>query len=218
MLLGELFTSLSYGELSNLSMGNDGTGLIASKDRNKLTHYTNQVLVELYTRFTHKVNYVEFTLQADKTEYALQAEYGVENLGKILSVLLIDPVTSEETDLLINDEDATCSVRTLTYDTIHIKDPLDGATMVLECQMLHTPLSIPCNLSEQITLVPILNAALECKVASKVYYSIGGEDALLKAQGLEAQYERICQMVESKDILQNTRTNAATNFTAAGFR
>lgn len=217
MLLGDLFTSLSFGDLSNLSMSEDGSGLIAAKDQNKLTNYTNKALVELYTRFAHKVDYVTLTLEADKTVYALQTEYGVSNLAKVLGVILTDPDTGAEHDLMINDSNLKCSIKTLTYDTLHIKEPIEGATLTLECQMLHAPLSIPADLSEEITLVPILNDALESKVAAKVYYSIGGQDALAKAQGLDAQYERVCQMVEDKDMLQNSQSNLTSAFNKNGF-
>ena len=49
MILSDLFRRLSYGELSNLSMGNSGSGTIAPEKRNQVTHYINNALLVLTT-------------------------------------------------------------------------------------------------------------------------------------------------------------------------
>ena len=58
MNLGTFFQSLSFGELSNLSIGENGAGTIKEAEQEKITHFTNQALTQLYSKFPHNVDYV----------------------------------------------------------------------------------------------------------------------------------------------------------------
>ena len=51
MKLEDLFSRLSYGELSNLSIGNEGRGSIKEEDIPKLVAHVNDGLTRIYSRF-----------------------------------------------------------------------------------------------------------------------------------------------------------------------
>ena len=52
----ELFRRLSYGELSNLSLGSEGVGAIKDEERGKLISHTNEALLRLHGRFLLREN------------------------------------------------------------------------------------------------------------------------------------------------------------------
>lgn len=58
MNLGTFFQSLSFGELSNLSIGENGAGTIKEAEQDRVASYTNKALTLLYSRLPHNVDYV----------------------------------------------------------------------------------------------------------------------------------------------------------------
>ena len=75
MRLSELFEELSVGELSQLSMSNDGSGEIVEKYHNKLIVYINNSLLKLYTRFPLKTNELLVEQHEHITNYHLKRDF-----------------------------------------------------------------------------------------------------------------------------------------------
>lgn len=235
MNLGTFFTNLSYGRLSNLSIGDEGAGSIKVTERDRITHYVNQALTLLYSRFAHNVDYVTLEQVEGLQRYKLDPLYAVSDTdvgntnpryildtvaepfsGNLIRIIGIEEEdTDEDVDTLtqkleINERysfDLTKGVRLLSYNTLFIQTPTAGRKLTIEYQAGHAPLSIPHDITETINLAPILHNALEAKVGQKVFSAMVSEESQVKAAMLDAEYERICQTVESENLLpHNTPT------------
>lgn len=241
MIVSELFENLSYGELSNLSMSLEGSGEIRAEDQSKLVRYTNQALKLIYARFPHNRDYVNIRLSEGRHKYPLQTKYTVSanevaadqqfildsvtepfegNLLKIIGIRQEDIETTlidETKPLKINSRYGIFSVQTLTYDTLYVGDPVDGAELRIEYQATHPRLTMPPDLTEVINLFPLLEEALELKVAARVYSSMNGEEYAAKASRLDAEYESVCQLIETKDLLQLSSSTEHDKLTNQGF-
>ena len=241
MNVGELFANLSFGELSNLSMGMDGAGTIEATAQPRLVHFANNGMTQLYSRFAHKRDYVKIQVQEDIQRYPLRTGHsaaGLEettdelyvmdtvaepftgNVTKIISVRSQDdPDTTEdeEFNLLLNDNQSNCIVKTVTYDTLYFKEPVAGMILDIEVTQSPTVLSIPVAPSEEIDLHPLLNPALEYYVASRVYASMNGEENAAKAYQLKNQYEELLHLVDVEDLLQNSYTDSHSKLPDRGF-
>lgn len=241
MLLGEFFTGLSYGELNNLSMSSiDGPGTIQASEKPRLTFYTQQALTTLYTRFAHRVDYILLAQMEGIQRYAIRPVHAVtnaevgnteprflidtaeepfeQNILKIISVTPFDDVGDiEDDDLVLNGGSDVSSIKTLTFDELYITTPVDGAQLLIEYQARHKPLDPAVDESDEIVLLPVLERAMECLVAAKVFGAMNGVENYQKSQTLEAKAETIFQMVNSDDLLQATRTDDHDVFTDRGF-
>ena len=54
MKLPDLYRELSYGELSNLALGVEGSGAIAEEHQPRIVQFANEALLKLYSRFILK--------------------------------------------------------------------------------------------------------------------------------------------------------------------
>ena len=72
MNIEDLFTSLSYGELNNLSMSADGSGSIEESKQPQILLYANEGLLRLYGRFLLKENDVLIEMVEHITNYHLK--------------------------------------------------------------------------------------------------------------------------------------------------
>lgn len=242
MNVGDLFLNLSYGDLSNLSMGMEGEGFISAEDQPKIIGYANNVLTQLYTRFVHKVNYVKLESLATVNTYHLRTVHAVTNtdtdntrtryikdsvdepflgdLVKVISVFL-EPLEVEAVGklLTINNEPDDLAVKIIDFDSIYLKAPEDERSYIIEYQSKHARLIAGNDAGEQeIYLAPVLWEALESGICSRVFNSLGGEENILRARELMTRYENICQQVEMKDMLQLTSGNNHTKLVERGFK
>lgn len=242
MNVGEFFTQLSFGTLSNLSIGMEGVGQIKPEEEDKVVFHINGALKQLYSRLTHNRDYVKFELVDGVQRYQMSSAFAVSNtdagntnprylkdsaqepftddLVKILSICQEDDETTPENEAAqigINVNPALGGVVSLSYDTFFIPNPIAGTILTVEYQTLHPKLSIPADKSEKIFVAPILEDALELKVAARIYASMNGEAHVAKASQLEAAYERIIQTTKDQDLLQETSISGIDRLRAKGF-
>jgi len=242
MNLGELFQRLSYSELSGMHVGQEGVGLIHDDHKDRLTQYTNQALTLLHSKFPHKVDYVKLIQVDGLQRYVLKNIHAVSNtdvgntaeryiqdsvdmpfediLIRVLSIEEED--TDEDTDedpqrLTLNQDFNEQSIRTLSYNTLWIPKPVAGRELTIQYQLGHPKLSFPANMDEEIDVAPLLEDALQTKVASKVFGAISGEDALTRHQMLENEFTALCSLVKEEDLLSLTQTSAHSKLTDRGF-
>lgn len=228
MKVSELLAALSYGELNGLSMSLDGSGDIDEISQSRIIHYANQALTALYTRFPHKIDYVDIELSDLIRTYYLRPEFAVsdtvsvgpkyildnsvdpldQRITKIISIRDEDAENYRDRDVLINDTSHKVSVKTVSYDGFMVKEPVAGNIYTVEYQCLHPLLTVsePQD-NESIHLAPVLHEALELRIASKIYGAIGGEDSIMKSQSMMGQYEQLCVRAEASDMLQLTSSN-----------
>ena len=79
MLLIDVIDSVRYGELSMLSIGGEGQGVVSQKNYPQLATSINAGLTALYTRFFLKEGHAYLELVPEQTDYALR----YADLGKL---------------------------------------------------------------------------------------------------------------------------------------
>lgn len=79
MKLQEVFDQLTYGELSQLSIGGNEMGVISPANYNRLVPHVNLGLTQLYKRFPLKEGRFKLELQSNRTVYPLTSKYAVSS-------------------------------------------------------------------------------------------------------------------------------------------
>jgi hypothetical protein len=79
MKLEEVFTQLSFGELSQISLGGKEPGIIDESNYGQIITHVNLGLLALYKRFPLKENGLRIQLQAGKITYPLTMAYSASN-------------------------------------------------------------------------------------------------------------------------------------------
>lgn len=237
MNVEEFFTKLSYGELRNLSMGEEGIGVVGPEYQDQLITYTNSALTAIYSRIAHKRDYVRIQVKEGVHRYLLVLSNAVsqdangfildsasdpfkENVIKVLAITQEDnPATikDESKELRILVHPAMGGIKMLTYNEIYIPNPMPDVTLSIEYQAQHDPLSLPTDLSEPIILAPMLHEALEMRVCAKVYSSMNGEANIGKAQVLQRRYEHLMLLTEQHDLLQESESSTTDKLHDKGF-
>lgn len=77
MNLKEVFDQLTYGELSQLSIGGGEAGTIAPAQYDRVIAHINLALLALYKRFPLKEGELKLELVAGRTEYDLKSRFAV---------------------------------------------------------------------------------------------------------------------------------------------
>lgn len=77
MKLKEIFDQLTFGELSQLSIGGGEAGVIAPANYDRLLVHINLGLTALYKRFPLKENQVKLELQPGRLTYPIHSKYAV---------------------------------------------------------------------------------------------------------------------------------------------
>ena len=124
MLLQEVFNQLTFGELSQLSIGGGEAGVIDSTNHHRIIPHVNLALGALYSRFPLKEGRATVALLGGKYTYALQ----VEDLNRIGRVF-----TAKGHELTLNDELDRYSCFTVSSRVLTVPvDIVDGATNLPE--------------------------------------------------------------------------------------
>ena len=79
MYLQEIFDSLSYGELSQLSIGGAEAGVIDASNYPRVLTQINLGLTDLFKRFTLKEGRITLALIPGRSEYPINSKYVVGN-------------------------------------------------------------------------------------------------------------------------------------------
>jgi hypothetical protein len=237
MKIRDLFSQLSYGELGNLSIGGDGSGVIAESDHGKIIHHTQQALTNLYSRFSNRKSYLVLQQSEAIKTYSITPAHYVDDVtvGNTLPRYIIDSDTGTFATPIIKilsvreiGEDGKVSaenlltkeggLRTPSYNEIYIQAPTDGTYLAVEVQMNHPTIPLPVDLDYEISLAPVLEEALVLKVSSRVYGSMNGQENMVRSQALNAGYEGILQIVQFEDLLQLTENEDQTRFEIGGWK
>lgn len=231
MTLTELLTELSLGEFSNLSLGNDGAGTIKTASIPKIIFYTNEALLNLYSRFVLSSKIVLIESYEEITNYHLIPKYSesqncvekpyikdlagepfIDDVIRILAVY--DGLNSYEYPL--NDSNDPTSLFTPTIQTLQIPFPKEAHPFQIEYQAKHYKL-VNDNLDQIIRLPFALHKALRSWIAYKTYSNMNGQENSIKAQEHFANYEAQCNEVVEKDLVNSTYNYSHTKFENRGF-
>lgn len=234
MKIMELFRQLSYGELSNLSISDSGSGLIVVDRQPQLVHYANDGLLSLHARFMlsekdllveqveHITNYHlvrKFTESAGSdVEWPyikdLPEEPFEEDLIRILSVHRADGYKFP-----LNDSDDYNSLFTPQPNILQVPTPRDGEPLSIVYQAGHYKLDDrPGHILDQEIYLPIyLENALQLYVAHKVFSHMNGQENMIKSQEYLMAYEADCLGIEQRDLVNQTFHTSHRKLEQRGF-
>lgn len=231
MRVADLFERLSYGELSNLSIGMEGAGTIAEHDQPKVISFINAALSEIYSKFAHNRHYVKLNVSATRVLYQLRADDpAIETLdgdpfpNDVLKVLAVtredDPTTleNETLGLKINARNSAQGVRIMGHDRIRVSAPKQGDVLLVEYRPMHTAVGVgSIDLEEEILIAPPLENALEMNVSARIFSGMNGEGNMVKARELWARFNQACDMVDQEDLVSESETNEFDKLHDRGF-
>lgn len=158
MYLSEIFSQLTYGELSQLSLGGAETGEISEENYPKILAHINLGLTALYKRFPLKEGRVIVALQPGKVTYPLTSSYAVSNTrSQQVMRYLLDTVSEPFQDdihkveriyteagweLGLNDESDVYGCFTPSASTIRVPAAIVAGSMDLPDELRTTKLEV----------------------------------------------------------------------------
>lgn len=238
MDINDLFQRLSYGELSNLAIGGEGSGTILAGKEPKLVGYTNEGLLRLFSRFILKEDNLLIELVSGVTQYILKEEYA-EHAGAASGVTYHYIKDSEEAPFLddvikilgvydtnlendypdafpLNDLEHNKSLFTPQPHILQVPRPVENTVLSVLYQARHPKLSHE-ELDTVINIPFFLEGALQSFVASEVYSHMNGQDNTAKAAEFMLKYESVCQEVEERDLVSSSIASMQYKFNDRGF-
>ena len=233
MKVSELFTRLSYGELSNLAISGEGSGQIIQEKQPQILGYLNESLLALYSRFNLLEKSVIIEQTGTLVMYPLSKKYAESNTSsdaphKFIKDLLYDTFENDVIRILevydymgwkytLNDPEDAASFFTPTPSTLQVPFPRNGVALDVSYQARHKVIPMEDYEDVEIELPFYLETALQNLIASKVYSHMNGADNLVKSQEYAGTYEKTCIEVEAKDLVNQTVSQTNTKFRKRGF-
>lgn len=233
MQVSDLFRSLSFGELSNLSMANEGNGTIKEESKPKLLLYANEALLRLYSRFVIRERDVLIRMYKHITNYHLLPRFAVvagaamnvETIRYIRdlpkepfeqeALMILAVYDSNGSRLPLNDENQPLSVFTPQTNVLQVPVPEDGKYLSVSYQCAHSVLTIDPD--AYIYVPEVLKGAFTAYIAYKVFSHMNTQESTAKAQEHMAVYDGICTELEAKNTLSTSVSNTFSLFEARGF-
>ena len=230
MKLEDLFSRLSYGELSNLSIGNEGRGSIREEDQAKVTAHVNDGLLRIYSRFVlstkqllveqvrHITNYHLIPKYAESTGSDVEWPYikdlpDDKFLGDLIRIL---EVQDDRGKLPLNDTGNPNSLFTPYPQVLQVPTPRAGKPLSIEYQARHIILEND-DLDQEIVIPFVLEGALQSFVAYKIFSHMNGQDNQVKSQEHLNTYDGICMDVEARDLVNATTATSHYKLEERGF-
>ena len=230
MKLSEVFNQLAYGELSQLALVDQATGLIATSKYPVLTAHTNMGLTALYKRFALKEGRLLLPLRAKQTSYLLRSdenvrvEYGAEDFeDDILKVEKVMTHTGVELGLNDGSDPYGCTTPSATVLRVPLVVVNQGPdlpqhliTSRLEVlyRANHLKITIPATgLVPAVVSLELPDSHLEpllLFIASRIHNPIGMTNEFHAGNSYFAKYEAACARLENDGLeidqgSQNTR-------------
>lgn len=230
MKLSEIFTQLSYGELSQMAIGGSGSGIIDDANYDKLVSSINLGLAALHTRFP--IRHGEFVLDmvTDQVNYPIHLKYCASNTTSTeLVKYILDSDSPYPNDLMkiervltdggvvlpLNDEADTYSLSTPSLSTLRV--PIDIVnciattpteyltdTLTVQYRAAHPYLTPGIGMyraeTVEIDLPYQYLEALCYFVASRVNNPMGMTNEFHSGNSYAAKYEMACAALERDNI------------------
>jgi len=206
MLLSEIFSYLSYGELSQYEIGTGNDGVISELDFPRVTSLVNRGLIQLHTKLPLRLEQVLVETNHADPRYMLSSKFAASNLTSTASVKYIKDIAypfqdnvikieqvfkSDDAELFLNDSTDPDTVYTPTKNTIQFANPFDGLVAVF-FRANHPILSMSRGIDPSVIEVDIPDSLLEpliTFVSSKVVTAKGGTDGLQAGMALTNSFE-----------------------------
>lgn len=237
MKLEELFSRLSYGELSNLAMSGEGSGTIRDKEQDKLITYVNSGMIALHKRFVLRSKEVLIECYDHITDYHLKKRYALnsgsdEKYKYIIDlpenqfvedvIRILEVSNSLKQKLPLNDPGNPLSVFTPSPTTLQVPEPITRNGLSVIYQANPVPLEYVGTdregaLAQEIDIPSFLETALTNHIAYKVYSHMNGQEQQAKAQEYLVMFENECSEVESNDLMAQSQSVTHYKLNERGF-
>jgi len=238
MNVNDLYAKLSYGELSNLAISNEGDGTILEAARPKVILHANEALLRLYGKFVLKEKELLLQLYDHITMYHLLPRFSTNYVpvdapdddeeiryildqpeelfeGDIHKVLAV--YRSNGPKLPLNDNEQFTSVFTPQPLILQVPDPVSGLGLSVQYQAKHPTLTGGDSGAEEIELPEALHSALTSFIAYKVFSHMNTKDSAGKSQEYFATYTSICRDVQENDLVNTSLSNSSAKFHYRGW-
>jgi hypothetical protein len=232
MTLDDLLTSLSYGNLSNLSVGGSGSGVVPDTHKDKVISCVNQALLKLYTKFVLREKELTLRTFDNIMSYPLRAIHADTNSdnvaqkfihdtewdkfeGGVVKVLTVFDEIGVEIPL--NRENDSSSMFTPYIDTLQIPYARTGDVYFVQYQAKHAKLTA-ADLEQEVNVPLSLTEALSDYVAYAIMSPMNGKENSAKAFQYLQKFDLQCEQVLQKDLVNSSIVETVTNkFEDRGF-
>lgn len=235
MELIELFSMLSYGELSNLALSNMGSGEITEDRKPQIVQFANEGLLRLHTKFVLLEKTLIIELQESITNYHLLSQFAVQSFDPAVALVpyIIDlPLEKFEDDVIkvlsvenswrqkrpLNDPNRWDSCFTPSALILQVPNPGTGEVLYVPYQARHKKLGMGVGDEKTITLSDTLHGALTAFIAYKVYQSMNTQESLAIAQGHISMFDSICADAVEYDSLNTSMSSTNIKFYERGWK
>ena len=233
MDLNELYKRLSYGELSNLSIGSEGSGTIIVEKQPIILFLANEALRELSKRFVLRENVLLIEQQEGVINYRLDPIYSIQNAEAsgveypyivdspdapfndvVLKILQVYDECGRE--LPLNDRDNYWSLFTPQNNLLQIPNPQVGSSLSINYQTFLKPI-LGVDLEETIDIPVVLEKALTSYIAGHVLGNMNTQESNAKSQEHLLRFQAICAEAEEKDLLSISNSDTNKKFEQRGW-
>lgn len=222
MKLSDVFSQLTYGELSQLNLGGAESTGISSANYPVVLSHVNLGLTALYSRFALKEGRLTFALEAGRVSYPLDTNEDVTFVDELGTAEFADDIhkiegvfTDGGVELALNDKTDVYSCFTSNAITLRVPKDIVNKAVGLPEELLTDNLlvtyranhpSIPYRgvaFNPSKVYLELPNSHLEALlyfVASRVNNPIGMTNEFHAGNSYAAKYEKACQLLELKDM------------------
>lgn len=236
MQLQDILRDLSYNELSNHSMSEEGSGTIREDSIPKVVTSINSVMRRLHNQFSLKKGSIRLVLIKDVNRYELKSEYAYtkntppvpgrvayiadsEDDPFIDDILQILEVRDRQGRIVpLNDPDKPFGIRNTRPDLIFFREDKYCGELHLTYKAKFQPIVLDlCELDHDVVIPDQLYKALTAGVAAEIYGAMNGQDNQLNAQNFSLIYSTTCDEVALVDSISETTSETGTLFEKNGW-
>ena len=230
MKLSEIFSQLTYGELSQISLGGGEAGEIHEGNYDRVLSHVNLGLTALYKRFPLKQGRLVVALQQGRFTYPLNKAYAVSNTASLEPVKYIldsevaftDDIHKVESvftdkgwELGLNDEADIYGIATPSAHVLRIPAAIVSGSMDLPEPLKTSTLEVVYRanhpaITQGVGVFDPMNYEIELPyshleplllfVASRVNNPIGMTNEFHAGNSYAAKYEQACQQLEQFNL------------------
>ena len=229
-----IFSQLSTGHLSNLSISGEGSGEIVPSGRLKMTNYLNASLRKLHSRFLLREKELILQMELGRTKYALHSQHGAAhkllNPTSTYPVYILDTLSPYQNDLIkvlevfdiagqkipLNDTEHPSSVFTPRFNMLQVPESVERGSLSILYQAGHEPIEVGA-LEAAVDIPEALLGALQFDIASQVFTHMNGPDNSMKGQEFAASFEMECSGVIDNDLVNTSISTSNSKFDNRGF-
>lgn len=230
MQLTEIFNQLTYGELSQLSIGGGDTGEISEKNYAQILAHINLGLTALYKRFPLKESRLTIELQAGRFTYPLHSSYAQSNArSRELVKYIADAAspfkddihkvetlyTDEGYEVGLNDGASPYSVMTPSAAVLRVPASIVAKAPDLPPELLTSSLEVVYRANHPLITLDALDFGIDTVsvelpyshleplllfIASRVNNPLGMVNEFNVGNNYAAKYEQACQLLEVSNL------------------